>query len=287
MTFKHHNTLVFVLLALLVGVTFFVWSLVYASSPRGVLTVAFLDVGQGDAVFIETPSGNQVLVDGGKGRSVLRGLGSHMSSGDRNINTVIATHPDLDHIGGLPEVFERYDVSMFLEPGVNDDGADNVALQEAVLREGLHPIYVRAGTRLMLDEDVSLTFLFPENDVREFDANTASIVARLVYGETSFLLTGDSPISIERYLVGRYGADLASNVLKLGHHGSDTSTSPEFLGVVSPEYGVVSAGCDNPYGHPHQSVTERLAQFDVTVFMTCDTGDIVFESDGRGIVVRR
>lgn len=283
---KHHTTLVFTLLALLVVVTLFVWSLVYASSPRGVLTVTFLDVGQGDAIFIETPSGNQVLVDAGKGRSVLRGLGSHMSPGDRTINAVIATHPDLDHIGGLPEVFERYDIGMFLEPGVDDDGADNTALQEAVLREGLEPIYARTGTTLMLDEGVSLTFLFPESDTREFEANTASIVARLAYGETSFLLTGDSPVSIERYLVGRYGAGLASNVLKLGHHGSDTSTSPEFLGAVSPQYGVVSAGCDNPYGHPHQSVTERLVQSDVTVFTTCDTGDIVFESDGRGIVVR-
>jgi len=252
----------------------------FAGVQHSELTVAFLDVGQGDAVFIETPSGRQVLIDGGKNRAVLSALADVMGFRDRSLDVVIATHPDLDHIGGLPHVFTRYDVSMALEPGVLDDGADYEAFISAVHAEGLEPILGRAGMKLELEEGITLQLLFPQGDASRMEANSASIVLRLTYGETSFLFMGDAPVAIERYLTAQYASGLQSDVLKLGHHGSKTSTSEEFLVVVSPEHAVVSAGCHNQYGHPHAVVLGRLEVQGVAVWDTCTEGTVVFQSDG-------
>lgn len=268
----------------LIVVTLSVWSSVTAEVSRGVLTVAFLDVGQGDAIYIESPNGHQVLIDGGKGRAVLRALGTVMSGRDRTIDVVLATHPDMDHIGGLPEVFERYLVGMSIEPGVRDDGADYQAFQSAIEQEGLTVIYARAGSSLDLGSGAYLTFLFPEGDVENLEPNTGSIVARLTYGNTSFLFTGDSPESIERYLVKVYGSGLASTVLKLGHHGSRSASSHEFLTAVAPETAIVSAGCDNQYGHPSTEVLDRLSDLHIPMYSTCKNGSIVFTSDGVSLV---
>jgi competence protein ComEC len=221
-----------------------------------------------------------VLIDGGKGHAVLERLGEVMPPFDRSIDVVLATHPDMDHIGGLPEVLARYDVGMVLVSGVHDDGADEQALEAAVRAEGLTPVLARQGMTLALDDGVSLDILFPDRDVANVDPNVGSIVARLTYGDTSFLLTGDSPTQIEQYLVGEYGSALKTNVLKLGHHGSRTSNSEEYLGMVDPQYGIISAGCNNKYGHPHPEVLERLQQFKITALDTCGEGTIEFTSDG-------
>ncbi len=270
----------YLLVGVLAVVTVFVWHAVLASDGRGKLRVAFLNVGQGDAIYIEAPNGNRVLIDGGKGRAILEGLGKMMPFSDRSIDVVIATHPDLDHIGGLPEVFARYDVGMFIEPGIADGGADNEALHEAVRDEGLVPVTARRGMTLALDEGVTLEILFPDRDASGLEANMASVVTYLAYGESKFLFTGDSPIAIEQYLASVYGTVLKSDVLKLGHHGSKTSTSDVWLGFVDPDYGIISAGCDNSYGHPHHEVVDRLKRFEVQALTTCDEGTIVFESDG-------
>jgi competence protein ComEC len=277
-----HHVLVF-LVVLLAICTFAVWTAVLAREHTHELTVAFLDVGQGDAIYIEAPNGHQVLIDGGKGRAVLEELGRLMPFSDRSIDAVVATHPDMDHIGGLPEVFARYDVGMFLEPGVHDDGADNQALEAAVAAEGLTPVLARRGMVLDLGDGASLEILFPDRDVTDVDPNVGSIVARLTYGDTSFVFTGDSPIAIEQYLVGIDGGHLKSDVLKLGHHGSRTSSSALFLGTVDPAYGVISAGCDNPYGHPHHEVIDRLDQFGILHPSTCEEGTIEFMSDGTSV----
>jgi competence protein ComEC len=133
---------------------------------------------------------------------------------------------------------------------------------------------------LSLGGGVFLHVLFPERDMGESNPNIASVVVRVVYGETSFLLTGDMPQSIERYLVGMYGHALSTDVLKLGHHGSKTSSSGEFLDAVSPAHAVVSAGCENSYGHPHEEVVERVQKSGAVLYETCG-GRVVFESDGR------
>jgi competence protein ComEC len=263
--------------------TVFVWSTVFARAENDALVVAFLDVGQGDAIYIETPRGKQILVDGGKDRAVLEELSRFMAFNDRSIDVVMATHPDFDHIGGLPHVFKRFDVGMFLEPGTSDDGADYEALQQVVRDEGLVPVRAQRGMTLALGEGAMLDILSPSGNVYMLEANRGSIVARLRYGDTTFMLTGDAPTGIEEYLVGVYGTVLKSDVLKLGHHGSKTSTGDVWLAAVRPTYAVVSAGCDNRYGHPHDEVLERLEVFTVDVAYTCDSGAIVFTSDGTTV----
>lgn len=235
------------------------------------LEVTFLDVGQGDAIFIEAPNGNQLLIDGGSNKLVLRELGKVMSFFDRSIDVIIATHPDKDHIGGLPHVLDRYEVDYFLNSGAISNTGVYKELQNKI-----DPILARKGMKIYLSSDIYVEILFPDRDVSKVDSNLASVIARVVYGNTSFLLTGDSPKSIEKYIGG-----VKSNVLKIGHHGSRTSTDPNFLEKVDPEFAVISAGKDNRYGHPHKDVMDLLAN--VSVFATYDEGNITFFSDGEKV----
>ncbi len=273
------------LLIALCAVNFFIWSAVFAETRGGVLTVAFLDVGQGDAIFIESPNGNQMLIDGGPGVAVLKPLGEMMPFYDRSIDVVIATHPDADHIGGLPEVLRRYDVETFLDPGISSDTGIYKALVQSIGLAGVEYVVARRGMTIDLGDDTKLEILFPDRDMEGADTNDASIVAKLTYGSTSFLLTGDSPQKIEKYLVSIDGKNLDVDVLKAGHHGSRTSTSAAFLGAASPDYAIISTGKNNRYGHPHKEVMELLQQFDVKVLRTDEDGTIVLKSDGETIFV--
>ncbi len=265
---------------ILIIVNSFVWYVVWRESPRGILTVAFLDIGQGDAIYIEAPNGNQVLVDGGAGKQVLRALGEVMPFYDHSLDVVIATHSDADHIGGLPFVLRRFDVGAVLEPGVSSDSGIYREFEKLATDGSRAHLLARRGMKLELDQGVSLDILFPDQDPTGWETNTASIVARLTYGENSFLLTGDSPIKIEKYLLGLEGKNLKTDVLKAGHHGSRTSTAPEYASAVQPQYAVVSAGKNNRYGHPHQEVLDILNQVGAKILSTAELGTIIFETDG-------
>ena len=270
-----------------VVLTIGVWSFVFtAQAKNGVLTVAFLDVGQGDAIFIETPNGTQVLLDGGPNKKVLRELSELMPFYDRSIDMIITSHPDMDHIGGVPDVLGRFEVEHIMIPGVGSDTEVYEEMINVVQEKNIEILYARVG-RIYLDQEnnIYLDILFPDRDVTDFDKNLASIVAKLVYGDATFLFTGDSPKSIEKYLVSVDSGTLDVDVLKLGHHGSKTSTSPDYLGYTSPDYAIISAGKDNSYGHPHQEVLDALNQFDIEYFETAE-GTIVFECDGGEPVLK-
>ena len=200
----------FCVLVFLVVANVFIWT---AEAGSKELTVAFLDIGQGDAIYIETPNGTQVLIDGGRGKQILRALGDVMPLSDRSIDIVIATHPDADHIGGLPDVFERYDIGMFLESGVIGDTNIWETLEQAIADEGLAPILARRGMKLSLDENVFLHILFPDRDVSRTDPNDGSVIACLVYGESSFLFTGDASKGVENYLVKLDSGSMMSAML--------------------------------------------------------------------------
>lgn len=254
-----------------------------ANSGNSLLTVAFLDVGQGDAIFIETPDGVQMLVDGGVGNAVLRELSKQMSIGDRNLDIVLATHSDKDHIGGLVDVLERYEVENIITTNNINETTVSEAFALSVSKEEADLQIVSTGHQLALGASTSLRIFSPLGDTGNWETNTASIVAKLKYGDVEFMLTGDAPISIEEYLVKTYGTDLESEVLKLGHHGSRTSSGEIFLDTIKPEYGVVSAGKDNTYGHPHSEVVENLKKRDINMLNTADSGTIVFKSDGKAV----
>jgi competence protein ComEC len=272
--------IIIVTLCCVVGV---VWYAALREDRHGLLTVAFLDIGQGDSIFIDAPSGRQVLIDGGRNSLVLQRLAAVMPWWDRSIDVVIPTHPDADHIGGLVDVVARYRVDMIIHSSVEGDTQTAKALTVAMQQESSKNIVAMRGQVVDLGDGAYLQILYPDRLVPHVDTNDGSVVVHLIYGNTSFMLTGDAPQGIENYLVALDGASLHSDVLKAGHHGSKYSSGPLFLGFVNPSFGVFSRGCDNTYGHPAPEIVQRFKDFGIPTFDTCKDGTIVFVSDGQAV----
>jgi competence protein ComEC len=263
-----------------------IWSAVFSVDHSGILTVSFLNVGQGDAIYIESPSGRSVLIDGGPDAAVLREIGSIKPWFDRSIDVVIPTHPDADHITGLIDVLDRYRVSYVLQSSVLGHTPVWNTLEQTITAHsvyGLRTITALRGEVINLGSGAYLEILSPDREVPNVDTNDGCVVTRLVYGSTSFMFPCDAPQSIERYLVYLDGSNLHSNVLKAGHHGSKTSSSALFVGFVAPEYAVFSRGCDNMYGFPHQETIGTFKWLMVPTLDTCVDGRITFESDKQKI----
>lgn len=284
---KNFKIRLVILIILLLGAVFSLY-VAFNEQNKGVLTVAFLNVGQGDAIFIEAPSGNQVLIDGGPGKAVMRELSKVMPFYDCSIDVVLATHADQDHVGGLPDVLNKYKVNIFMESGVPGESSSYKEVESRIMNyessEKTKNILVKRGMEVDLGGGAILQILFPDRDPSGMETNTSSIVARLVYGENEFLLTGDSPQAIENHLVSL--GDLESDVLKAGHHGSKTSTGSAFISAVSPEYVVISAGKDNRYGHPNQEVLDTITNFGAQILRTDQSGRIIFKSDGVNLQLK-
>lgn len=269
-------------LAVLALAAVFVWYIVFTQS-EGKLKVVFLNVGQGDATFIETPSGIQILIDGGAGSRVLGELSRIMSLYDRSIDVVVATHTDADHIGGLTEVLRRYDVSMVIENGMTADTKIWRELDELIRDEGSMRYTAVAGQRLVLGGGAHLDILGPMTGEREAltsKANDVMIVSRLVYGENEVLLTGDIERDDEVRLVAS-GVDLQSDVLKVAHHGSKNSSTDLFLERVRPTVAVISVGESNRYGHPSKEALDRLRKIGARLLRTDTGGRIKITLDGK------
>lgn len=275
---RKHAALYF--LGTLFVANFFIWYAVSAES-RGTLTVAFLDVGQGDAIFIESPTGKQILLDGGPDGSVLSRIGALMPFYDRSIDMLIVSNPDKDHFAGFIDVLKNYQVGEIMEPGTVPGTKIYETFKEAVAEEGVEPVIARRGIVIDLGGDVYLEILFPDRDVSGLSTNDGSVIAKLVYGDISFMLPGDTTKNIEEYLALLDGKDLDIDVLKVGHHGSKTSSSEIFLAATTPDYAIISAGEGNRYGHPHQEVIDRLNASSIKILGTYEQGTIVFESDGE------
>jgi competence protein ComEC len=265
------------LLLIDLGIGLSIWS-----AHQQVLTVSFLDVGQGDAILIETPSGVQFLVDGGAGRVVVSDLSAELPFYDRSIDAVLATHADSDHIGGLVDVLNLYQVGYVFSADTAQATAVAEAFETAAVEETPRLVIPHRGEVVSLGDGVTLLVLWPDQDLPSTE-NEASVVAKLTYGATSFLLTGDAPQSVEKYLVAHDKSLLDSDVLKVGHHGSRTSSAPEFIQAVSPAYAVISAGVDNPYGHPHPETLATLAAAHIETECTCTDGTLIFASDGSNV----
>lgn len=260
----------------------FIW-MPHSKADCYCLEISFLNVGQGDAIYIKTPDGHDAIIDAGVDTSILRELSGAMSFFDAEIDLVVATHPDLDHIGGLPDVFERFSVLAFLETTNINETPAAAALAAAAENENTQHIYADAGQVIRLGQEVYLQVLAPNGDETHWESNSASIVLRVVYGDTAILLTGDLPAEIENHLVDLYGEQLESDILKLGHHGSKTSTSEAWLNAVQPRFAVVSAGVGNRYGHPHQEVMQRVFSHNIETSHTGTDGTVAFYSDGKQV----
>ena len=277
------------LLGILFFANVFIWQAIFAETRDNVLTVAFLDIGQGDAIFIEAPNGNQVLIDGGSNQAVLGALSEIMEPYDRTIDIIVATHPDKDHIGGLVDVLRRYDISRVIDSGLSSDTGVYQEFEKSVaheVEEGAERLVARRGMSLALGSGINLFILSPESVSAGMPSNDASIVSKLTYGAISFLLTGDAAMKVENRLVFLGGALLKSDVLKVGHHGSKFSTSALFLAHVLPVYSVISSGQGNPYGHPSKEALGRLEEAGANILRTDLSGSIVFLSDGESIFLK-
>lgn len=248
------------------------------------LKVYFLDVGQGDAIFIKTPNGKTMLVDAGAGNNVLAPLSKHFLFKKKHIDIALATHPDADHVGGFAQILQIYDVGAFVESGFDHDTQVVDQIQNLINDKNIKHVIAREGTKIDLGDNVSFNIIAPNEAEMNRESNDASIVGMLVYGNTSFMLTGDAPITTEIRLVKNYANSLKTNVLKLGHHGSRTSSAIEFLQTVGPDIAIISAGRNNRYGHPHLEVLNRLDYLKIPYLSTAEKGTICLESDGVKIL---
>jgi len=248
------------------------------------LSVTFLDVGQGDAILIEGPGGQRILVDGGPGGDALSGaLGRQLPFHDRRIDLVVVTHPQADHVGGLPEALGSYDVGAVLDSAFEGESPFYEAFVDAMEDAGV-PRYVAArGQTIDLGSGARIEVIGPDGALGPgADPNDASTVLRVAMGEVSFLLTGDIEADGEAALV-RSGAELRATVLKVAHHGSSTSTTAAFLSRVSPAIDVISVGASNSHGHPTAAVLSRLSG--AYVLRTDEDGDVRMETDGARLWV--
>ncbi len=265
------------------------WS-VTLTMPDDKLHVSFLDVGQGDAILIQTPDHQNILIDGGPDpQKISLEISKRLPFWDRTIDLMISTQPQADHITGLVEVLQRYKVKQVLEPGVPYDSSVYNEWLKLVEEGQIKHNIARAGQEIDLGKGIKIEVLNPPAKLFQgtsHDIDNNGVVIKLTWGEVSFLFTADIREEAEFELI-RQRANLESTVLKVAHHGSKTSTSPQFLAVVNPEIAVISVGADNLFGHPSPEVVERSEERlgGDKVYRTDTDGTIEFITDGEKLWV--
>jgi len=274
-------------LAVLVVSTSLVWIAVLAT-PGERLQVSFFDVGQGDAIFIETPAGQQILIDGGPDSDrVCLELGKKLPFWDRSLDLVVLSHAHDDHVTGLVEVLRRYEVGQVLEPGLAESTPAYDSWLETIEEKGIERTIARAGQRIDLGTGLAIEVIHPQEEMlrgTDSDANNNSLVLRLVWRGVSFLFTGDIDGEAEMaILYTDQWRELNSTALKVAHHGSVGSTSAQFLAAVEPQIAVISVGENNNFGHPDEELVVRLEQ--VETYRTDQNGTISFSTDGERLWV--
>lgn len=247
----------------------------------GKLRISYIDVGQGDSILIQIPNGKNVLIDAGDNDQGDKVVSYLKSQGVEHLDVTIWTHPHADHIGGADVVTNAFDIGQIVMPKQTSTTQSFRSLINAISQKGLKITEAKAGLKLDLGSEVKAELLAP-NSTHYEEVNDYSAVLRLTYGQTTFLFTGDAQSESEQEMINA-GYDLKADVLKVGHHGSQTSTSASFLTKVQPKYAVISVGKDNDYGHPKSSILTRLQKASVNLYRTDESGTVVAESDGKNI----
>lgn len=244
------------------------------------LVVEFIDVGQADSTLIITPNNKSILIDAGESGDYEKIKDTIDKYNTNKIDVVIATHPHADHIGSMQKVIENYEVGRIYMPDKIHTSKMFENLLLAIEDKGLEIDIAEAGVKIGLDDVLDLTFVSPSGGLE--DLNNVSAVLRLTYRDTSFLFTGDMEKMAEDLIVDNVNVD----VLKVGHHGSDTSSSEDFINRVTPEIAVISVGEDNKYDHPSLDILERLNNIGATVYRTDEMGSITIISDGINLEIK-
>ena len=254
--------------------------------PHNKLTVSFLDIGQGDAILIKTPSGKKMLIDGGPNNLVLSKIEKEILYFDHDIDVMVETHPDADHITGLIPVLEKYNVhDILISPTESNTKIFN-ELDKHIKEEKAETHIATSGDVIDFHDGVMAYILYPPENYfpKKNDTNDASVSIEIKYNNEIFLLTGDLPILREQKLITE-GLSKNITVYKAGHHGSKYSSGEELLTYIRPEYVVISAGKNNKYGHPDLETIERLQKYTKEIISTIDRGTISFITDGENIEV--
>ncbi len=255
----------------------------FKEGAENILQITFLDIGQGDATYVEFGNGEDMLIDCAIDARILEALGRVMSWKDRTLDYLVITHPDLDHYGGCEEVLSRFDVKHVVYNGLKKQDSNMwQSFDTAARREGEY-VEITELTEWNI-ATTTVQFLYPDHEIardpkipgnaKDVGSNNTSIVMKMIHGNTSILLMADAEAPLETYLVETYGEDMDVDILKLGHHGSDSSSSENFLEYVTPKDSIASAGKDNTYGHPSRRVEKRLNRVSSTLWRTDKQGDI-------------
>jgi len=251
---------------------------VASSALTGKLKVHFIDVGQGDSIFIELPSGNNILIDGGSSSSGSKVVSYLKNLRINRLNIIVETHPHEDHIGGLIEVLNSFSVDNVIDSGVAHTSKTYQEYLNTILSKGINYIVPEVGDEFDLKLDTKMKIVGPLSP-SEGDLNNSSIVFKLIYKNVSFLFAGDAEAEIENQILQR-NLDISSDILKVGHHGSSSASTIEFLGKVNPDIAIISCGAGNSYGHPHDITLNNLSSLGITIYRTDISGDIIIETDG-------
>ncbi len=246
----------------------------------GEMTVTFIDVGQGDSAFIELPGGKTILIDAGVSDSADKIYSVISSKGYKKIDIVVATHPHADHIGAMKDIISWFEIGDIYMPRVSTNTKTYEKLLEEIASQGLKIKTAKAGVTICEGVDM----IAPVSDEYE-DLNDYSAVIRIVNGNNVFLFMGDAETESENEIMNA-GYDVRADVIKVGHHGSSTSSGKKFVSSVGAKYAVFSLGEGNSYNHPHKSVVDRWEASGARILRTDKQGDIIFISDGTDINVK-
>ncbi|WP_034327592.1 ComEC/Rec2 family competence protein [Alkaliphilus transvaalensis] len=253
------------------------------SDTSSYLSIHVLDVGQGDSILIITPNNKTILIDAGEAEYGTKVVNYLKNNRIKKIDWLIATHPHSDHIGGLVEVINQFDIGEIYMPPVVHTSRTFENLIGAIDEKGMKITAGRDGKLLEIDEDLFFRFLGPLKDYGDH-LNNWSIVNQLRYKEKTFIFMGDAELEVEKDLISTYSSgDLKSHFIKIGHHGSNSSSSKDFLESLRPDVAVISSGKNNSYGHPHKEVVDRINEGGIHLYRTDLQGTIVFYSDGEKI----
>ncbi|HHD2751593.1 TPA: ComEC/Rec2 family competence protein [Clostridium perfringens] len=247
------------------------------------ISVTYLNVGQGDSELIQV-NGKNMLIDAGTNAGAQDLVKDLKNRGIKTIDIAIATHPHEDHIGGMDEVLENFDVKSFYAPKVAHTTKTYENMLKAVKNEGLKIKQIKEGTDIDLGKNTKVEVYSPIKTNYE-ELNDYSPIMKISYGNNSFMFTGDAETPVEQEVLNEH-KNLKADVLKLGHHGSHSSTSEPFLKAVDPSIAIVSCGKDNKYGHPHKETMSNLKKAGVTVYETFRDGDITITSNGEKLDVK-
>ncbi len=283
------NRIKFIVFGILAVFVFLVWSAYFSAAASDSLKVTFFDVGQGDSFLIETPNQGKIIIDGGPDNSVLAKIGRVLSFYDRAVDILIITHPDSDHLAGAVEIAKNYEVGLIIINGKDCVTALCGEFEKIVKQKNIKVISARAGQKIDFGNSLQMDILMPKTSVsgveKKTDDNNSSIISLLSFGKDSFLFTGDAEAREEIDLINAYPR-LTAEVLKVGHHGSKNSSNELFLDRIKPKFSVISVGAKNTYGHPTIEVLERIKNIGSEILRTDLGGDVVMESEGRGILIK-